>query len=234
MFERSDIKFLLQAIGHFLPIVENVRLVDRLASDAAEQERMRIARNIHDSIIQPYIGLQLGIESLSQYLKESNLDDASARDLTQRTFRLEGMAKQSIDDLRNYVHGLSTSETGESSVLFDSLQRFTRTFTAGTGIGIFIEFEPGLRLRDRLAAEVFQMVAEALSNVRKHTTSRAATVRLAAEGEYLSIEILNYADNALETHFVPRSIAQRASSLGGNVAVTNDEESTKLRIAIPM
>ena len=234
LFDRNDIKFLLQAIGHFIPIVENVRLVDRLASDAAEQERMRIARNIHDSIIQPYIGLQLGIESLSQYLKESNLDDASAQDLARRTFRLEGMAKHAINDLRNYVYGLSTSEAGEPSVLFDSLQRFTSTFTAGTGIGIFIEYEPGLRLRDRLAAEVFQMITEALSNVRKHTTSRSATIRLVAEGQQLSVEVLNYADNVIDSHFVPRSIAQRASSLGGNVTVTTESEFTKLRIGIPM
>ena len=234
MFDRSDIKFLMQAIDQFLPIVENMRLVDRLASDAAERERMRIARNIHDSIIQPYIGLQLGVESISQFLKETNIDNPSAKELARRTIRLEDMTKKAIDDLRNYVHGLSTTEAGEPSVLFDSLQRFTNTFTAGTGIGVFIEFESGLRLRDRLAAEVFQMIAEALSNVRKHTSSRSATVRLRTEDLRLAIEILNHADGAVDSQFLPRSIVQRASSLGGEVSVTTEDEFTKLRIRIPM
>ncbi|MEO5860772.1 MAG: histidine kinase [Pyrinomonadaceae bacterium] len=234
MFDTNDIIFLMQAIDQFLPIVENVRLVDRLASDAAEWERMRIARNIHDSIIQPYIGLQLGVESISQFLKETNIDSPSAKELARRTTRLEAMTKKAIDDLRNYVHGLSTTETGESSVLFDSLHRFTDTFTAGTGIGVFIEFESGLRLRDRLAAEVFQMIAEALSNVRKHTTSRSVTVRLRIEELQLMIEILNRADIAADSDFLPRSIVQRASSLGGKVNVMNEGEFTKLRIGIPM
>ena len=78
------------------------------------------------------------------------------------------------------------------------------------------------------------MVAEALSNVRKHTTSRAATVRLASADQQLSIEVINYSDNAVDSHFVPRSIAQRASSLGGKVAVASEDECTMLSISIPM
>jgi signal transduction histidine kinase len=62
-FSQSDIDFFLQVIDQFMPVVDNVRLVDRLASDAAEEERRKIARDIHDSIIQPYIGIQIGLDA---------------------------------------------------------------------------------------------------------------------------------------------------------------------------
>src|SRR6266545_5347388 len=71
-FDDSDVDFLLQVITHFTPVIENIRLVDRLASDAAEVERKRIAHDIHDSVIQPYIGLQIGLTAIAQKLAEGD------------------------------------------------------------------------------------------------------------------------------------------------------------------
>ncbi|MEO7579953.1 MAG: hypothetical protein ABIT83_20285, partial [Massilia sp.] len=56
-FERSDAAFLEQIISQVLPAIENVYLLDRLASLAALRERRTIGRDLHDSAIQPYIGL---------------------------------------------------------------------------------------------------------------------------------------------------------------------------------
>lgn len=58
----------MQLIEHVLPVIDNIRLVDRLASAAAEEERRRIARDLHDRIVQPYIGLQLGLAAVRQRL----------------------------------------------------------------------------------------------------------------------------------------------------------------------
>ena len=61
-------------IEHVTPVLENIRLVDRLASEAAEYERQRIARDIHDGMIQPYIGLQLGLAAIRQKIERGNND----------------------------------------------------------------------------------------------------------------------------------------------------------------
>ena len=75
-------------------------------------------------------------------------------------------------------------------------------------------------LNDRLAAETFQMLVEGLSNVRRHTESRAISVRLGAVEQRLRLEIEDRETAGRPfSEFVPRSIAERAHALGGTASV---------------
>jgi signal transduction histidine kinase len=56
-YVEPDLRFLQQVIGQAALVVENIQLLDRLASQVATQERQRISRDLHDGTIQPYIGL---------------------------------------------------------------------------------------------------------------------------------------------------------------------------------
>src|SRR5947208_5573333 len=74
-FRIHDAKFLLQLADQVTPVLEHIRLVDRMASDSADEERHRIARSVHDRVIQPYIGLQMGLiglHRLAQSIAEDN------------------------------------------------------------------------------------------------------------------------------------------------------------------
>jgi signal transduction histidine kinase len=62
------------------------------------------------------------------------------------------------------------------------------------------------------------MVAEALSNVRRHTSASAAAVRVAAGDGRLDVTVANDSPPG-EAPFYPRSIADRAAALGGTVRV---------------
>ena len=53
--------FLLQLLAQVLPTIENIQLVDQLAAGAAKTERERMAHDLHDGVIQPYVGLQMGL-----------------------------------------------------------------------------------------------------------------------------------------------------------------------------
>src|SRR5918992_5115132 len=67
--DSADMEFMLQLMDHVTPVMENIRLIDNLASDAAETERRRIAHDIHDSVIQPYLGIQFGLSALDHKLE---------------------------------------------------------------------------------------------------------------------------------------------------------------------
>lgn len=233
-FEASDVDFLLQILEQTMPTIENIRLVDRLASEAAEAERQRIARDLHDSVIQPYIGLQMGLAAIQQKL--TGASPHIAEDLK----RLLALTTTSIADLRHYMGELRDSSTPASGLLrtdlLPALRRFAGKFAEATGILVQIEAETTLIVNDRLAAEVFQMVAEGLSNVRRHTRSTEATIHLTCRDDHLCLHIRNdLTAGTIPMAFSPRSITERAEALGGTVQIFSSASAgTVVDVNIPL
>jgi len=228
-FAPADVAFLLQVMEQIVPVIENIRLVDQLASSAAEQERRRLARDIHDNVIQPYIGFQIGLAAVSQKLYAGN------GDITNDIEQLIAITDQGIGALRGYIHQLPG--LGErDSVLLAAVRRFVATFTAATHIAVRIEAAADLYINDRLAAEVFQMIVEGLSNIRRHTCAEFTSIELARQNDNLILRIVNDgADAAAPAHFIPRSIMERATSLGGQVHVERlASGATQVTVEIPL
>jgi len=233
-FEASDVDFLLQVLEHTMPTIDNIRLVDRLASEAAEEERRRIGRDLHDSVIQPYIGLHMGLVAMQKKLAlESRVVPADLDHLLTLT-------KAGLADLRHYMDALREKGARDNGLLpgglLPAVQRFAKKFAEATGIAVHVEAETALPVHDRLAAEVFQMVAEGLSNVRRHTQSAQATVTLSRGDQHLRLSIANDAARGFGlTPFTPRSIAERATALGGCAHVECSEHSgTVIVVDIPL
>ncbi len=228
-FDNLDVDFLSQVFEHVMPVIENVRLVDRLASYAAEEERQRIARDIHDSVIQPYIGLQMGLAAVSN--KISTGDTGVSTDIA----RLIGMTDDAIADLRRYVRGLKESGEQESTLL-TSVRRFAGKYAEATGIDVRVEADQKIQIKDRLAADVFQLIAEGLSKIRRHTQARQAVIKFSCSDDELLLRIENdNLDPAGAMSFLPLSINDRATALGGQMRVEQKEDRyTSVVIQIPL
>jgi len=220
-------RFLLHVMSQVLPLVDDLRMVSQLASSAADEERRRIARDIHDSVIQPYVALQMGLTGLRQKLA------APGSELEADVDRLIAMTGLGIADLRRQVLALREGVEGEGR-LVPAARRFAARFSEVTGIAVTVEADRDFPLDARLAAEAFQMVAEGLSNVRRHTQAAQATVGLAERDGLLRLRIAN--EQAEPTApFTPRSLAERAMALGGQVHVRTDSDSqTVVEIDVPL
>lgn len=220
-----------------MPIIENIRLVDSLASNAAEDERKKIARDIHDSIIQPYIGLQLGVDSILQLFdknKNSSKDSLETEQIIEdRIKRLKTLTERGISDLRTYIQGLSNPRGYEASFL-PAIRRFADKYTDATGIDVEIKASDKIKIADRLAAEMFQIVVEGLSNIRRHTNSPKALIKLTTSGGKIYLAIENNNDDNDKNKFAPRSISERVKSLGGFVEISNDNNKTIVWVEIPL
>ena len=224
----SDISFVLQLIEHVTPVLNNIRLVDRLASEAAEYERQRIARDIHDGVIQPYIGLQLGLAAIRQKIERGNTD------VEHDVKELSAMTVTEIEELRHYIRGLKTSERYDT-MLVPAIRRFASKFSAATGITVDVKATEEIGIKDRLAAEIFQMVTEGFSNIRRHTHSLRAEAELDYGKDFFVLNIKNANENGKRPVFHPRSLAERAAALGGELEVyTDDENQTVVSIRIPL
>ena len=239
-FDRSAIDFVLQLMDHITPLIEHIRLIDNLASDAAEQERRRIARDIHDSVIQPYLGIQLGIAALAQKLQ------GGGANVLENVEELLNLTNQELVEMRRYVSGLRHGEE-RTGVLLPSIQRYVTRFETVTGIKVNVKAEGKIEVNDKLAAEVFQIVTEGLSNVRRHTLCNDASIEMACRGGSFLLAIKNQrgrvsgnldgSDGRSDGNgvFVPRSISERAGSLGGKTEVSVDDNNyTVVKVTIPL
>ena len=227
-FDDTDAAFVTQTLNYVIPVIENIRLVDQLASTAAEHERQKIARDIHDSVIQPYVGLRIGLTGVRQKL-ETGLDVLTDLD------RLIELAEAEITELRSYMTGLKGEKAGRDNLL-PAVQRFTAKFAEATKLDLRVNAVGDLRINDRLAAEIFQMVAEGLSNIRRHTMARRASLTLEVRGDHFCLEIENDGwSGASSAPFTPRSLTERAQSLGGRIQVSRRADGgATLKIEIPL
>jgi signal transduction histidine kinase len=211
-FRESDVYFLLQVFDLLMPVLDNIRLVDRLAADAGLAERKKIARDLHDSVIQPYLGLKLGMASLRQKLEAGTLQLSDID-------RLITVNEEAVADLRAYISVLKGNVERDEDLL-SAVRRFVTRFSFATGISVDVQASDDLHINDRLAAEALQIVAEGLSNIRRHTESMQARVSIGCDNGQLVLRIGDICNNgAAPKSYVPWSITERAEALGGKVRV---------------
>src|SRR5471032_334119 len=227
-FTRSDATFLHHLAAQAFPAIENIELLDRLASDAAFRERQKIARDLHDTAIQPYIGLRHGLSALRQ---RAEADNALLPDID----KLLSMTTEVIADMRHFARNVRVGDAREVPELLVALRLQAAQVRDFYDIDITIESSDKLAVSDRLAAEVFQIVNEGMSNIRKHTDARRGCITLSRNDNMLQIRIENDNPENLVPDFLPGSIAERAAALGGTVAVTlSPAAMTVIQIDIPL
>jgi signal transduction histidine kinase len=228
-FNYADVEFLRQVMDHVMPMIDNIQLIDQLASQASEYERQRISRDIHDSAIQPYIGLKLGLDALRRRVPD---DHTVARELAELAERTESVIK----DLRTFVGGLrDPGSTERSNVLTSSVERHAKELGEFYGIDVDVEIATNANMNERLAAEIFQIVREGMSNIKRHTNSAEARIRMTSLNGDIVLDIENNAAGESQSTFTPRSITERAIALGGRVSVNiGAGGSTVVSVIIPM
>lgn len=227
-FKRGDASFLKHIVQQAFPVIETIDLLDRLASEAAFRERQTIARDLHDSTIQPYIGLRHAVAAIRSQAGE---DSPVAPELD----RLVEMCSGVIGDMRDFAQRFRSGRQEEPELLI-ALRRQLRQVETFYGLDVMLEMHAESTINDRMAAEVFQIVTEGISNICKHTRARTAGVVVEEAGGALAIDIFNPAAVAGQAPapFVPRSIAERVQGLGGQLEVEADGRQTLLSIRIPI
>jgi signal transduction histidine kinase len=228
-FGDAELAFLEQVVVAVSHVVENTQLIDELVLKAAEHERFRISLDIHDSTVQPYIGLKLGLDALSR--------ESQSNALHGRIVELLDMANDTIRDLRGFATGIRDRApiSGESLVkaVREQADRCQRYY----GVEVHLECDDQLFISPHLASEAFRMISEGLSNVVRHTTARHAFVRISRQERELRLIVANepWAPRAAPARsFTPRSINARAIALGGSSLVELREDGhTAIHVTVP-
>ncbi|AYH45623.1 histidine kinase [Azoarcus sp. DN11] len=227
-YRSHDAELLAGVLDQLTPVIENAGLLERLADEAMATERARIGRDLHDTAIQPYLGLKYGIEALARKARPDNplRDDVQA---------LQQIALEELHTLRELVSGMRDGSNNGDDALLPALQRQAKRFRELFGIDVAVQCESAIPMRRKLAATIFPMVSEALTNIRRHTSAPRAEILVRSDDDAYVVNIRNPHDiHSPPQSFVPRSIVERAESVSGCVVVDIRQDGiTDLMISIP-
>ncbi|GER86887.1 hypothetical protein KDW_10490 [Dictyobacter vulcani] len=201
-FKPQHEKFLTIAGTQLLVALENIRLAEQTVQLAADAERGRIARDIHDGIAQLTYMLSLQAETCeaqAQRIIEASEEDAELiAPLAERLGKMVTISKQALWETRNYMFSLKPLMSG-STTLTQMLDNQLREFQAISDLPTHLTVEGSdqdyeeQRLHSRRYAQIgttfFRIVQEALTNAYKHAQATRLEVCLRYHADHIEVDI---------------------------------------------
>ena len=164
---------------------ENAGLQAQLVIQAREagtnEERQRLAREIHDTIAQSFTGIVTQLEAAAE--------SPTHEDAGQHVHRAAQLARTGLNDARRSVRNLSPTEL-ENAVLSEALKKladsWTRWWNVQTEVTVTGTVEP---LHDEIEATLLRVAQEALANVAKHANATRVGVTLSYMGDDVFLDV---------------------------------------------
>jgi signal transduction histidine kinase len=152
------------------PAIYSVFLMRRLRSRVGAVERARVARELHDGVIQSLIGLEMQVDVLR---RQPTLTGKVAEEMN----RIQQLLRMEVLNLREVMQQMKPVDLGPRKLL-DFLALTVDKFGHDTGIAArFVSPLEEVAVSPRVATELARIVQEALANVRKHSTARHVLIR---------------------------------------------------------
>jgi signal transduction histidine kinase len=212
-------------LSHMVPAVAGVCDLHALRRRAASQERARLARELHDGIVQELVNMDIELELAR---RQHGTDVNALRDDLGRV----------QEQLRSQVAGLRTllqqarSHDGNASRLPALLAEVVQRFGRETGIEAdYRSTVADLHLPARVCGEIVRIVQEALVNVRRHSGARHVTVEFGGGPDDLTLGIQD--DGRGFAAPAPAVIAERVQSIGGTVYVLALDRGARVEVRLP-
>jgi PAS domain S-box-containing protein len=204
---------------------------------AQDEERRKVASELHDGIGTYVSGLSLALGKMRTFLNENNPEHqkvvAECRELIQAT-------AGEIRSISYLLHPPTMEEMG----LRSTLEWLVRGFSGRSGITISLQLAEGIgRLKAETELTIFRVAQEALSNVYRHSGSSTAAVRLFQESDEIVLEIADCgrglpppsAGSEPDSTLGISGMKERVEELGGKFSIESVAgEGCTVRAALPL
>ena len=217
-FDQAD-QDVVEAFGHAAGIViDQALLRSHMRELTLSEERERIARDLHDTVIQRLFGVGLSL----QLSLGGTVDDA-----------VRERIDQSLDDLNETIHKIRTTifeinQEGEQNL---SLERRIGALTTevGSRLGVYAHLVMAPDINDEVgphcAQHALHALREILSNVVRHSQATLVDVHVGIEGNLLVLTVKDNGvgfDQTSGTGSGLRNLASRAHELGGECSIDSE------------
>ena len=200
--------------------VDNARWFGRLRTMGADEERTRIARDLHDRIGQSMAFVAFEVDRLVK--RHGNGEDVgSALDQLQHDVR------NVIREIRDTLSDIRT-DVNDARGLEETIAQFAERLSERSGLAISLNIEASERLPIMQEREIWRIAQEALVNVERHADATAVDVNWTSNGEHGVLEIVddgrgfNMGTSGRADSYGLVGMRERASSVGAAFEVESE------------
>ncbi|HUP98327.1 MAG TPA: response regulator [Usitatibacter sp.] len=213
---------------------EKLRALASHLQSVREEERIHIAREIHDELGQALTGLKFDINTLAK-----NTDPTDPAAVSAATGQLCQQIDRIINSVRRIASGLRPEVLDEMG-LAAAVEWQAREFSRRTGIRCVVEISPGFADPDKdRSTALFRIFQELLTNVARHANATRVAVHL-ADSDTLALKVEDNGRGIQEKEFESAKslgllgLRERVLAFGGSIDVRGQEgKGTTVSVSIP-
>lgn len=223
-------------------VIERLRTEEALRQFSArvlkaqDEERRRIARELHDSTGQNLAALSM---MLAKPLEGDSALDPGVRRLLGECRNLAEVCSHDVRTLSYLLHPPLMDERGLPS----ALRWFAEGFTKRSGVQVHLELSSDLpRLPQEIEMAMFRIVQESLTNTHRHSGSSTATIRLGVDRNQVRLEVRDNGKGLPRPQVGGRVIAlgvgitgmrERVKELNGQMNIESSSGGTAVHVTLP-
>ena len=203
-----------------------------------EEERARLAREVHDGPAQVLANSLMGLEQCISLFQQHN-----AERLGIMLDRMRGVTREGLHEVRQFISDLRPGrleEQGLAAALQDYIRRYQNTYNAL----VTAEIDPLPRLPTEVAIVFYRIVQEALQNTHKHARGTPVHIAITVRDEQLLLAVQDHGPG-FDPHEVARragreswgltSMRERAELIGARFSVTaRPNQGTLVAVVLPL
>lgn len=245
VYRQADLELLTMLAQSAALALENARLhEERLelvrqqfvqAAEIQEEERRRIARELHDGVGATLASLNLGLYRVRRQLEGAQNPAAAEVD------ELAADAQAGIRDIRRLVYDLRPAALDELG-LVPALQEYAARYQRDQGVAVNLEIPEDLpRLPAAVETTLFRIAQEALANVAKHAAASRVALRLVCTSAHADLRIVDdgrgfdAGESRNGTHLGLWSMRKRVEQFGGALTIESAPgQGTRVSARIPL
>jgi signal transduction histidine kinase len=204
-----------------------------------DEERRRIARELHDSVGQIIAAMSINLAEVER--ERDHLSSNAARAITENSSMVQELSRQ-IRTISHLLHPPLLDEVGLAS----ALQWYVEGFSERSKIRVSLEMPADFgRLSPEMETAIFRIVQECLTNVHRHSASSTALVRIANTANHLRVEVQDNGKGispnkqsemecAGKTGVGMRGMRERLRQFGGQLEVNSSPGLTLVVATLPI
>jgi hypothetical protein len=228
-FDEYHTDFMYSLGDHFSLSVENLRIYEQRSELARMEERNRVARDLHDSVMQKLFSLSFLAKGAETALGEK--DPVVSRSLQE----IRQLAQDTLKEMRSLIWQLHPA--GLENGLLPALKQYAQAMD----LTVYERAEGVKSLPRSIEEALWRIGQEALNNVKKHSGTNTAYIRLVKSDTDATLEIMDkgkgFSSGKKKGKLTMgmRSMRERAEALGGSVTFTGGHgQPTVVKATIPI